>query len=488
MLAQATSFVYDDGILCYTTRGPQTAEIRVLDLSQAAGTEKVINSSFLHQRVADLVGPTTSSSFSMAVLCFKMSIATVVYDAGSCNGSYLFAIDTSDHAARRIMVSTRLRSTRKLFAQHDGRFLYYGTHSATGSRDFREWLIQGYNLSTGLALTTEPIQLRGFSGSDLHTVVDFRIFKDDFYAITNQTAFEAEEINWTSYYCYIRFPLRSGGDGEGDLQLKTFWRRQDIEGPINDAYTNLSLQMDEATGEVMLVEIRKEWLHGGSKSDRKCYMQPFDKGLHGFSDDRPSVNPNDILRRAVEKTDKPRYEEKVPVRIDKYTHHEFGPGFKGERHEYTPTKTKWKTYSYSGNAFVELVVDDLEVPGSWRRKERMGLRIASRTASSPLVVRDEDRSRSCYLRTYIPDENDDLVEDSDETYSPSQIFKWPPSGLQGVHLPDELEEMMCPGGKAGNNVQAILGDEGIFYLVGADPDLVTSQASETFDRNSDGNK
>ncbi|RAL64128.1 hypothetical protein DID88_003316 [Monilinia fructigena] len=46
------------------------------------------------------------------------------------------------------------------------------------------------------------------------------------------------------------------------------------EGPIDDRWTNLRLDKDECTGELRIIESRKEWYHGASRSQRTHYTTP----------------------------------------------------------------------------------------------------------------------------------------------------------------------------------------------------------------------
>lgn len=49
------------------------------------------------------------------------------------------------------------------------------------------------------------------------------------------------------------------------------WIRQHQEGPIDDRWTSLRLEENESTGELRIVEARKEWYLGSSKSQRTYY-------------------------------------------------------------------------------------------------------------------------------------------------------------------------------------------------------------------------
>jgi hypothetical protein len=131
----------------------------------------------------------------------------------------------------------RLETTSRLFVRQDASSLFYGTHAHTNnSHHHREWLIEGTNLETSERYP--PVQLDDFVGTDLGLTVCFEIYNGYFYALSNQTSFDLEEIDWTSYYHCIRFPV---ADPTAVQTTKRIWRRQHIEGPINDTWTSLLL-------------------------------------------------------------------------------------------------------------------------------------------------------------------------------------------------------------------------------------------------------
>jgi hypothetical protein len=52
--------------------------------------------------------------------------------------------------------------------------------------------------------------------------------------------------------------------------INIMWRKQHQEGPIDDRWTNLYLDVDEGTGELKIVESRKEWYLGSSRTKNTC--------------------------------------------------------------------------------------------------------------------------------------------------------------------------------------------------------------------------
>lgn len=351
VLGHATSFSYHAGILCYTT----VSALRILDLNDRFAVEKVLSNDVFADHLActtqgRAAGIAAGSLKSVTLQGYAEDVVTVVCDFGGGYGSYLFAVNVSDtffddsdcleggggeiswrrtgdrdRLSLRILLCTPLRSTCKIFVRHSARWLVVGTHSAVGIDEHHEWLLQRYDLVSGKPVTKEPLQLRGFFGSDIGSTVCFCVFGGDkFYAIANQTSFESEEVDWTSYYQVVTFDI---ADENPDLTVQGIWRRQHLEGPINDAWTDLGFQIDARTGELLIVECRKEWVDGGSRSIRTYYTQVFERAK--MVDLRPGGRggvrthpPGDPLSRTLDGKSNSRWE--VPnVRIGRYVHAEF---------------------------------------------------------------------------------------------------------------------------------------------------------------------
>ena len=168
------------------------------------------------------------------------------------------------------------------------------------------------------------IQLRKFFGTDIGQTIAFEIIDGYFYAVSNQSTYEDEEIDWTSYYHCYRFPLRT--EDHGILQHKRIWRRQHREGPINDCWTSISIHKHETTGIATIVEARREWVGGTSTHTRTFYVEPltFDDGDKGCNCQLPaassdafvpnaatfsSLDADRVLLKTLTKGDSPNYEE-----------------------------------------------------------------------------------------------------------------------------------------------------------------------------------
>jgi hypothetical protein len=451
--------------VCFST----TNSIHVLNLQGDGQTERVVSGKFFGQKVA-VAGETASSAAllprSLSLLGYNHEILTVLSDFGPEKGCFLFAVNIGpNNGGQRCLLQHRLRSTEQLFACHNDKYLYCGTLSARGSFGHNEWLIQGFNLRDSSKVTVEPVQLEHFAGSDTGMSVTFIIHDDHFYALSNQTSHESEEVNWTSYYHCISFALDSS---DPDTRIKAIYRRQDNEGPINDAFTDLGFQVDHETGELLIVECRKEWLQGRGRAIRTYYVQSWDRALPYTKDwdAENSVDPTEQISNTITPKDNAKFEKEPHPRVAKYTHKEFETDDLEGAREYLRAKTKWNGYDFNNQCYVDLVVDEVDDEGSWRKKERIRLRVACRVPASPIHwIGDRPEGVGQLDYEVLPrfkDRDGKYVQDSEDAWRSSEVSLWPG---HGEDVPKDLDEILCPNGKAGE-VKAKIGEEGIVYMVG----------------------
>ena len=313
-------------------------------------------------------------------------------------------------------------------------------------------------------VTDGPVQLQDFAGADIGTSVAFTIHDGHFYALSNQASHESEEVSWTSYYHYVKIAVE---DDDPNVEIKTIYRRQDNDGPINDAWTDLGFQIDHKTGELLIVEGRKEWVGGASSAVRTYYVQPWNRAGHDHWNRANTVNPNDPVRLTVTDKDKARYEMAPHQRVAKYTHAECNELHMSDQKEYSRAKTKWNGYDFNNQCYVDLAVEEVGREGTWREKERIRLRVVSRTSEPPVVWIGESAEEGVGVLKYqirpgFEDRDGVWVQDSEEAFTDSEINLWPTEDMQ---VPKELDEILCPGGRAGK-VKAKFGEEGIVYTVG----------------------
>ncbi|KIW62244.1 hypothetical protein PV04_10438 [Phialophora macrospora] len=480
IIAHASTFAYSAGMLCYTAGG----NLRILNFNVQRATEKVFEGRVLVNHIAVTQLQTglldLDSLHSIQVLGYADDIAVLHCDFGAF-GQYVFAINVSDRTPSsppadglhpRVRLCAHVRSTNKLFVRHTDQYLVMGSHSATGSDGHHEWLLQVFHLGTSERVHAEPLQLQGFYGSEIGSTACFTIHQGDFYAVTTQASLESEEVDWTSYYHVVKFRV---DDPQPDLVIKGIWRRQHLEGPINDAWTDLGFQIDQRTGELLIVECRKEWANGGSRSVRTYYTQALGRiQPKDLKDGMRHPPTNDRLIRTLDESSNSRYEE-PGVRIDRYVHAEFPALNEESVKEYIRAKTKWNGYSFNAQCFVDLVMDEFVPEGEWRPRQRIRLRVVSRQELCPLVRDDEAlHPAALIIKPRIKDREEQELEDSERLFSPSSVHLWPPDDA-----PQELYDVLCPQGRAGD-VRAILGDEGIIYMAGPPREPGSSERALVF--------
>jgi hypothetical protein len=343
-------------------------------------------------------------------------------------------------------------------------------------------------LRTNRNITDKPVKLENFVGSEIGTHVCFEIKDDYLYAVSNQTSFEEEEIDWTSYYICLRFPLSD----PKRRRWRRIWRRQHREGPINDTWTDISLQADESSKQLVIVECRREWHGGGSESSRTYYMQPlvcFDSGsdsdqqakqMSSSASDRsdspaPSEGdpvylpvptlPDDPLTSTLDSYSKPNYEP-PKKRLRRHYHPEYAADERppSPRRDFIRSRTKYFAYNHSACAIVDLVNDPPQQSNLLSRApDRLRLRIGSRKRKSPIDENGEEGEKGLLYPPEYLDVDGMPVEFSDERFESRGIRLWPPEDA-----PPELLSLLCPSGKAGQ-VHAASDERSVIYST--QPDL-----------------
>ncbi|EEH50066.1 uncharacterized protein PADG_06145 [Paracoccidioides brasiliensis Pb18] len=478
LVAYSETFLFNQGVLCYLDK----SEIRTLDVHGAAREEQVVNVGAVLRRASSNVSTDFSQEVQFSLLYYSHGIVACLCEIEE-RISWLIAIDVKPTCTRkqgRILLLKRLESTRRIFVRHNGSVLFYGTHSYFAGHGHHEWVIHGWDLVNMRPLTERPVQLENFVGSEIGTSICFEIHDDHFYAISTETGFEDEEIDWTSYYICIRFPTAK----PHKVEWRRLWRRQHREGPINDTWTNISLRTDVATDQLMIIECRREWYRGGSTNLRTYYMQPLScfitdsseesndgtgqrKDLRADSDSHetygsPSTGfpgylpvpflPDDPLTSTLDDRSKPNYEPpKKRIRLHYHPEYEDREISSPARRDFILSKTKYRTYNHSASAFIDLVNDGtstnsptLAVP------DQLRLRIVSRKRKCPI-------SENGYL--YPPELDDDNtpIPLSDERFESRGTKLWPP-----LNAPPELLSLLCPSRRC-RDVSAASDERSVVY-------------------------
>lgn len=331
----------------------------------------------------------------------------------------ILAIDTRRDIqdVGRLIRKIRLDSHRRLFVRHTSSFICWGTRSGEGS-SVGEWVIRVTPMDPQAREVAE-YTLSDFHGKDIGSTIAFEIHGDYLYALSTQTTHEVEEIDWTSFYTCIRFPLQMKSPLGSVMERKRIWRRQHSEGPIIDLWTTLSIQTDECADKLFIVEGRREWQNGGSGHARKFYMtmiDPCDFAADSY-EDHP-LPANDPLVDLLSFADRPHYapeRTRTPWQVHSEPQH-------GLNRTFPLSHTKFGAYNLANNLFLDLVEDSqccANSPTSCLR-----LRMGSRRPA-PLD------SNSCLeLNTGSPQidggSSSALPSDDQRPYRYGPINFWPP--------------------------------------------------------------
>lgn len=488
--SKVSQFVYDDGVLCF----PCENGIRIIN---------VVGSGDMTVSYEQALGDYAAGACEelMSLIHFCDSILTFVFRDSSSNDDYLFifrvdwATSRAEPAVKPILLQ---EGSSGLFVRCTRDFVYYGTKTRLGSRGSYEWVIQGISLNPQKPFTKKSMSIRegaqshesrfvtlnGFSGGEIGSQVAFKIHEDHFYAITNCDDFDVVEVDWTSMYRCMRFPLDDPDHDKVQTNDKLF-RRQHREGPINDSWTNLSLQINEKTNEIMAVEARMEWLDGQSLQSRTFYISHIN--FPDSTEEKPVAPQNDPLTHLA--TSRSKYLESEP-RAMWQVHQEDANILESCNNSksphnlaYIPAHTKMKAYNLSAGAFVDIVDDADCCP--WdakkdRRESCLRLRTGSRSIRSLQEATSEGFADKMRMLGIAEDtesnqvpvvlESDRFDLDSPNPYNYSKIKLWP-EPLPGNDKSSKAHEIINPDTDdgytyfSGVHVKGASDERSIVYLV-----------------------
>ncbi|KAI0405992.1 hypothetical protein F4802DRAFT_613960 [Xylaria palmicola] len=406
IVACADSYGFFGGKLCYVIEARPNRWLRILDLHRSADRELVID-----------IPALIRTAVPRAVKSRKYKFKVLYQAAGIVSCLLSFALPQTDTEnwllilnpqSHQILEVHRLESAAKIFVRNDNKYLYYGTHSWEGPDGFRKWVIKGFDLKSLSWFSAPRLYLSDLAGNDIGSTVCFEIFGDYFYGLSNQTLFEADDPEWESHYYCFRFPLKE--PSRDNLQLmnkEDSWRRKHAEGPIDDRWGFLSLELDQANGNIVILECRKEWLGGRSGSQRTYYTTEV-----LFREQAPSDQlrvRNGTTRRLG---DHPQSHAPIPARRAEYVH--AGDNSSTES-LLVRSKTHFCGYIRSCYTFIDLIDDPgTGMSGLQRLRLRTGQRVMKPTTQPASWGLPLDAPRAISEPSLLP-------------YQASNaIFMWPP--------------------------------------------------------------
>ena len=480
--------------------------LRISDLNSSPNGFREINLAPIISGISAALSPNGSASSEpkLSLLYYSDEIVAVHYERkGKSNNDQILAIRTKEDIPddQRLIRHIELESSTKLFARHTASFIYYGTYTGMGDHGHHEWVIHGVSLDKDQPLPEAlPIQLEEFFGTDIGSTIAFEIHDGYFYALSNQTSFDVEELDWTSFYHCVRFPLNNPLSKALKVN-KRIYRRQHAEGPIHDSWTDLSLQVDECTNQLMIVEARREWQNGSSKQLRTFYTQkirfPPKAGSSDSDDDddnddedgsspaneedsqQPLLPLNDPLVNMIDSSNRPNYAPEQP-RYARYTHPEFGKegSMPGRVRSFILARTKYRAYNFAYNSFLDIVEDDkcCANPCNPNAGSCLRLRIGSRRLEPVMPVLSADKSRSNSSRSVSNNQSSKppataaaaAASEDRRDYRYSPIRMWPPPASTcpcAYRLHRILNPLMDSRPGASKTIVGVLDERNLVYMV-----------------------
>ncbi|KAI1283928.1 hypothetical protein F5Y07DRAFT_94154 [Xylaria sp. FL0933] len=409
IVACADSYWLFNGKLCYIIEDRPQRWLRILDIHRSTSQELVVNIPIL-----------ISQAIPRAANCRKYKFKVLYQAAGIVSCLFSFALGDTENwlliirpESGQILETFPLDSTARLFVRNNDKFLYFGTHSEEGVDGSKKWVIKGYDLTGNSWLPQPRMFMANLAGYDMGSTVCFEIFGDYFYGLSNQTLFEANDPNWESHYYCFRFPLNKPVFSNLEVMRdEDSWRRKHSEGPIDDRWGFLCLEKDEASGNLVILECRKEWLNGQSVSQRTYYTTEVVFGEDTVQGDRPRLRA-DTTRRGV--GDHLQPEDPIPSRRPEYVH-------AGDVSSIASLLVRSKTY-FCGyirccHTFIDLI-DDPHMDNSVIQRLRLRTGYRRLKPGSQLMLKEPALGASRAL-------SEPPMRPAMEPYEANKIYIWPP--------------------------------------------------------------
>ena len=465
MVGRGNDFLYRQGVLCIL----EDYTLRVSDI-HAASEEIQINLSDILQPNPE--ASASGSQYKLFLLHYHDNIVTICHEKkGRPSSGHIYVVDTKPgpSSKKRIIKKVTLESTYKLFARHTSKYLYFGTYSGAGSQGHCEWEIKGINLQNKDLPCIGPLQLRGFFGTDIGSTIAFEIHKDHFYAVSNQTSFEVEEIDWTSFYHCIRFPLEDPKKDDIVESNNKVWRRQHDEGVIHDSWTDLTLQFDEETDAPKIVEARREWQKSHGRQLRTFYISDFKSKLTSSPSSSegspvleattgPLLPYDDAYISTLDSTNNPNYAP-AETRYNRNFHPENPPRKAATSRPFILARTKFRAYNYSCSSFLDLVEDGQCCKDS--STSCLRIRIGSRHIA-PADWETMSKGMQQYITPPVPS------LDGDVAYRHSAVKMWPPPASTcpcSSRLHNILNPPLPSGPAYNRSITGVLDERSLVYMV-----------------------
>lgn len=259
-------WIYQNGVLCYVRQG----QLRILNLHGSAADEVVVNIRLLLDEA--IPDSPNIRKYRLRPLNVSNNIVSCLYYYKKPHAEFpqgsLVVFSAQAHkilTARRLVA---LEPNRVVVRNNDETLFVVRRSHYIGGQMF---IWNAYNIPANTWYRTTHGHHHPFNSQPFEIGITqcFEIFNGHIYSLSNHSELEEEEADWVSPYHCSRIPLSY--NCEAKLNPDRLLRRNHLDGPMDHRWTFMKMFRDEATGEIKVVESRKEWIKGSSSTTRTYY-------------------------------------------------------------------------------------------------------------------------------------------------------------------------------------------------------------------------
>ncbi|KAK3350756.1 hypothetical protein B0H65DRAFT_98090 [Neurospora tetraspora] len=283
-------WIYRDGVLCYIRHD----QLRILNLHGSAVDEIVVNIRLLldeaipeSRKIRNYrFRPLNVSNNIVSCLYYYKEPCTSGCDCGSVYAGSLVVFSAQD---RKVLTARRLLQDfepKRVAVRNNDKVLFLIHRSRY--QEGRSICWNAYNILANAWHLSTRLRLFGFHFQPFEIGIThcFEILDGHIYSLSNHSDLEEEEGDWVSPYHCLRFPLAFNVVAK--LGPDRLLRRNHLDGPMDHRWTFMRMFKDEATGEIKVVESRREWIKRSSSATRTYYTTtikwPSESASHFVSD------------------------------------------------------------------------------------------------------------------------------------------------------------------------------------------------------------
>lgn len=184
-------------------------------------------------------------------------------------GHWLIILDLG---SGRLISCHELEHQRQILVRNTAEHLFYGIYCRLDGDNCLRWHFYHLDITTG-NWAKHPVTLLKFYGSSLSREVCFDIFDGCLYAVSNvRGTRQTAAGEWNDFYSMVRLPLDATTSPE-TIPWRNAWRRHPEQGANDERWDHLQLVKDEASGELHIVECRREYGPRSAHAQRICYTK-----------------------------------------------------------------------------------------------------------------------------------------------------------------------------------------------------------------------